>query len=68
MSPEQNSTVLPVNGFWQDGLLPRIPLLRGAEMGLNVELCLRGGLLAANISIRSMYSCRIQMLFYNQSF
>lgn len=68
MSPEQKSAVLMVNGFWQNGLLPRIPLLQGIEMGLNVELCLQGGLLAANISIRSVYSCRIQMLFYNQSF
>lgn len=54
MSPEQKSAVLMVNGFWQNGLLPRIPLLQGIEMGLNVELCLQGGLLAANISIRSV--------------
>lgn len=55
------------SGLWQNGLVSRIHLLQGAEIGLNVELCVFGGLFAASIPMESTFPRGIQVLFYNWS-
>lgn len=55
------------SGFLANGLLSRIPLLHGAEIGLKVKLCLQHCLLATDIPIGSIFPWEIQMLSYDQS-
>lgn len=53
--------------FWQNDLASKIPQFQRAEIGLNIELCVFGGLFVTDAPTRSKFPWGIQMKFYNWS-